>query len=331
MSLSTALLSSLALLAAALAGVLGYSRILTVRLRNRAESLVPPPGRFLTLDGGRIHYVERGAGPPILFLHGLGGTQFHFSHPLFDALAADFRLVAVDRPGSGYSTRAADAAAGPLAQAGFVARFIEAAGLERPLLVGHSLGGAIALATALEHPRAVSGLALLAPLTRKVSDIPPAFRPLYIRRRWLRRLIAETIAVPAAARTAETTLDFVFGPQSPPEDYAVAGGALSGLRPSHFYASASDYVAVGADMASIEARYGEIALPVGILFGTADRVLDHRRHGLGMREAVPGLELELLEGVGHMPQYAETDRVAAFIRRMAARAFPETHAARRAD
>lgn len=62
-------------------------------------------------------------------------------------------------------------------------------------------------------------------------------------------------------------------------------------------------------------------MPAGILFGTGDRVLDYRRHGLGMEGAIPGLEIEILEGIGHMPHYAATDRVVGFIRGMAARAF----------
>ena len=106
-----------------------------------------------------------------------------------------------------------------------------------------------------------------------------------------------------------------------PADYPIAGGGYSGLRPSHFYATSSDLVASGLDMPRLEARYGEIKVPVGILFGTADRVLPHKAHGLAMKDRIAGLELELLEGVGHMPQFVATDQVVAFIRRMAAKAF----------
>ena len=62
-------------------------------------------------------------------------------------------------------------------------------------------------------------------------------------------------------------------------------------------------------------------MPVGILFGTEDRILNYERHGLSMTDRIPGIELEIVEGVGHMPQYAETERVVAFIRRIAGRAF----------
>ena len=124
-----------------------------------------------------------------------------------------------------------------------------------------------------------------------------------------------------SVRNAPVVLDAVFGPQQPPSDYAVAGGALAGLRPSHFYATSTDFVALDTDMPRQQLRYGELAMPVGILFGTGDRILDHRLQGLSMQGKVANVDIELLDGVGHMPQYAETARTVAFVRRMAGRSF----------
>ena len=116
-------------------------------------------------------------------------------------------------------------------------------------------------------------------------------------------------------------MEFVFGPQQPPQDYAVAGGAMAGLRPGHFYATCTDLVALHHDLPRQQTRYGEIAMPVGILFGTEDRVLNCERQGLAMQGKVAGLDLEIVNGIGHMPQYAITGQVVAFIRRIAERAF----------
>ena len=157
--------SVLAVLVIAAALVAGYFVFATRRIAARAEKAVPPSGKFIDIDGNRIHYAEAGAGRPIVFIHGLG-AQFHqFEHPLFDRLSGDFHLVALDRPGSGYSVRAAGASAGLSEQARIVVRLIEQLGLQRPLLVGHSLGGMVALTVAIEHPDAISGLALLSPYT----------------------------------------------------------------------------------------------------------------------------------------------------------------------
>ncbi len=309
-----------ALLAAVLLVATYYFQA-TRRISRDAEHAVPPRGRFVAVEGCDIHYVERGEGRPILFIHGLGGTLHHMSRPLMDEFGDGYRLIALDRPGSGYSTRPSGFDGRLGEQARLIAGFIDALGLERPLLVGHSLGGAVALATALNYPEKVAGLALIAPLTQHEDKVAPEFRGLDIRSPLLRRIVSETLAVPTSVKMAAQTLDFVFGPQKPPHDYAVAGGAMAGLRPSHFYATSTDLVALRHDMPGIGARYAEIGVPAGILFGSADRVLDHKRHGTGMEGRIPGLDVEIMEGVGHMPQYADTSRVVAFIRRIADRAF----------
>ena len=267
--------SVLAVLVIGAALVAGYFVFATRRIAARAEKAVPPSGKFIDIDGNRIHYAEAGAGPAIVFIHGLG-AQFHqFEHPLFDRLSGDFHLVALDRPGSGYSVRAAGASAGLSEQARIVVRLIEQLGLERPLLVGHSLGGMVALTVAIEHPNAISGLALLSPYThyqrRGGAGLCGAAH-----RAALAALAdrADDCAIPTALKTAPQVLDFIFGPQPVPADYAIKGGGFSGLRPSHFYATASDLVAVDQEMQHFMARYGEITMPVGILFGTADRVLN---------------------------------------------------------
>lgn len=306
--------------AAVALAVLGYFAAVTRKLAAEAERNIPMKGRTITVDGERIHYVDVGQGPPILFIHGLGGQLQHFDHPLFAAMGEGYRLVALDRPGAGYSTRTTGGARIP-EQAALIAGFIDALGLERPLVVGHSLGGAIALSLALDHPQKIAGLALISPLTHYIPEPPGEFKALRIPSPVMRRLLAHTIAIPMALRNAPKTLAFVFGPQEAPADFPIAGGGFLGLRPSQFYAVSTDLVVSELDMPSQEKRYGELKMPVGILFGDADRVLAHDRHGLAMRDKAAGLDLEILEGIGHMPQFVAADRVAAFVRRMAGKAF----------
>jgi pimeloyl-ACP methyl ester carboxylesterase len=301
-------------------GYLGWNALATRRLAADAERRIPRIGKTVTVGGDAVHYVDQGTGRPILFVHGLGGQLHHFRQTLFPAMGGGFRLVAMDRPGSGYSTRVSSGARIP-EQAEAIARFIDAVGLDRPLLVGHSLGGAIALRVALDHPGKISGLALISPLTHYVPTPPKEFGGLYIRSPLMRRIIAATLAVPAGLKTARQTLDFVFGPQPVPEDYAIGGGGYLGLRPSHFYATSSDLVAVEQDLPGQMQRYGEIAMPVGILFGSRDRVLHHTRHGLAMEGRIEGIDIEILEGIGHMPQFVEANKVASFVTRMAGKAF----------
>lgn len=317
----SAVLIVLVILVLAVLAVGLYFAFLTQRIARQAEQAVPPCGKFIDIKGEKIHYIERGEGRPILFIHGLGGSLHHMRRPLMENFGDDFHLVALDRPGSGYSTRLKQHDGRLSEQANLIADFIDAMGLQRPLLVGHSLGGAIALATALKYPEKVSGLALISPLTRFEENVRDEFKPLAIRSSLLRWLISRTVAIPASIKRAEQTLAFVFGPQRPPEDFAVAGGAFVGLRPSHFYAASTDLTALEHELRQQEARYNEIKMPVGIMFGTGDRVLDYERQGVARKSDIPGLQLEIVEGIGHMPQYAVTDQVISFIRTIAHKSF----------
>lgn len=176
------------------AGLVWFTR----RTARRVQAAVPPQGYFVDVPGGRLHVREQGRGPALLLLHGLGGHSGTYTYGVAERLADEFRVVTVDRPGSGYSTRLAGTAADLSTQAAVLAGLIAQLGLGRPLVVGHSLGGAVALQLALEHPERVAGLALIAPLTHPTDGIPAAFRALTISPRWLRQVFAWTLAVPAS-------------------------------------------------------------------------------------------------------------------------------------
>ena len=310
------LLIAFGLLLLALAGL----ALFTAWTARRVERALPPLGRFVEVGGSRIHYIEQGSGPALLLLHGLGSNMRSFTHSLLPRLAKDFRVVVMERPGSGESTRPAGSCARLKTQAETVSAFIRELGLDRPVLVGHSLGGALALAVALGHPEQVRGLALIAPLTGDQGTIPPVFNRLAVRSRPLRELTAWTVATPAAILRRAEVLDTLFGPDPVPRDYPTAGGGLLGLRPKSFCSASEDLVALEGELAPMIERYESLTMPVGILYGTGDRVLDHRMHGAETAAKIPGVELELIEG-GHMLPLTAPDHVAAFVRKVAARAY----------
>jgi pimeloyl-ACP methyl ester carboxylesterase len=290
--------------------------LFTAYTMRRVEKALPPLGRFVEVGGARIHYLEKGSGPTLLLIHGLGGTMRTFTHSLLDRLSGEFRVVVMERPGSGESTREAGTCVRLASQAETVSAFIRALGLERPVLVGHSLGGGVALAVALDYPEQVGGLALIAPLTNVQETVPPVFRRLVITSRVLRRMVAWTIATPASILRSAQVLDTLFGPDPVPPHYATAGGGLLSLRPKSFCTASEDLVALKDELPGMVKRYAELRLPVGILYGTGDRVLDHRRHGVDIASKMPGVELELIEG-GHMLPLTAPDLVAEFVRKVA--------------
>ncbi len=135
---------------------------------RQAEAFSPPAGRFIDVGGARLHYLDRGTGPAVVMVHGLGGNLRNF-YELIDKLATTCRVVAVDRPGSGYSKMMFGEHPALRAQATIIAQFVHRLGLDRPLLVGHSLGGALSLALALDHPDSVRALVLISTLRRSIS------------------------------------------------------------------------------------------------------------------------------------------------------------------
>ena len=73
------------------------------------------------------------------------------------------------------------------------------------------------------------------------------------------------------------------------------------------------------ELGEMPAQYKDLTVPVGILYGTDDRILDPATHGKGLAAKVPGADLELIEGGGHMIPITSADHAAAFIARMARR------------
>jgi pimeloyl-ACP methyl ester carboxylesterase len=287
---------------------------------RKVEAAVPPCGQFMEIDGQRLHYVDtKGTGPAIVMIHGLGGTLRNYTYALVDKLSGEFRVIAVDRPGSGYSVRPDDAPARLGAQADTLAKFMRALGLKQPLLVGHSLGGALSLAIALDHPDCAGALALIAPLTHAQDDVPEPFQGLVVNSPMLRKIIAWTLATPMSIRRAPELLKIVFGPDAVPADYPTRGGGLLGLRPKSFYNTSSDLVAVNEDLPGMMTRYGGLTIPLGMLYAKGDRILDYRRQGEAMKQKCPALDLVLMDEHGHMLPVTAPDATADLIRRVAAR------------
>ena len=298
---------------AALSGALAV--LFTVYVKRKVEALLPPRGRFVDVPGARLHVREfdgdPGA-PAILLVHGLAGQLDHFTHGVTGRLAGRHRVVAVDRPGAGYSTRAPGTPADLRTQAAILAALIESLELDAPLVVGHSLGGALALALALDHPRHVGALALVAPLTHMQDEVPPVFDGLTILSPLWRRLVAWTLATPVSIRNSRAALAQVFGPEPVPHDFATRGGALLGLRPGAFLAASDDLRSLPDCLPAQQTRYGELDLPVTILYGRDDRILDPRAHGQALADEVRGARLQLIEG-GHMLPITNPEATAAFI------------------
>ncbi len=300
--------------AASTALIGGGLALWTALAASASEALVPANGDFVDVPGGRLHYVDTGGdGPVVVMLHGLYGQLRNFSYALAAELS-DHRLILVDRPGWGHS--AVDGSHPRIEeQARMIADLIDALGLDRPLLVGHSMGGAVALAVAIHHAAKVRGIALIAPLTQPVDRMPPAFRgkapPAA-----LRGLAAWTIGVPLTTLTGPVFAKQVFAPDPVPHDFGTRGGGLIALRPSSFQAGAFEIDDANRAVGAMLPRYGAITLPVAILFGDDDRLLDPVAQGDVTAAAIPTARLTRIGG-GHMIPVTRPAETAAWLRPLA--------------
>ncbi|MBJ9662519.1 MULTISPECIES: alpha/beta fold hydrolase [Burkholderia] len=293
----------------------GFTQFTAYQVRRR----FPPEGKFVDIDGDRLHYVDYGSGPPIVMVHGLCGQLRNFAYLELPRLAQSHRVIVVDRAGSGRSTRGPASQANVYAQARTIARFIDTLGLEKPLLVGHSLGGAIALAVGLDHPDSVSRIALIAPLTHTETEPPAAFKGLALRWPLLRRFASLTMGIPVMILQSRKAIDAIFAPEPVPRDFPIKGGGLMGLRPDAFYAASSDLVAAPEDLPEMERRYPTLGVPVSVLYGRQDAILSYRKHGEALKQKLPGIELTLVEG-GHMLPVTQPVQTTDWIREVAAQA-----------
>lgn len=301
------------------AGLVGGLWIDTARRTRATEEDHPPAGRFVEVDGAhgpaRLHYLERGRGRPVVFLHGNGilAQDWDLCGILGEA-CRDFQCIAFDRPGHGYSDQP-PGAYDPAGQAALLRAGVRALGLEKPILVGHSLGATVALAWALDYPEDVTGvlylsgfaypqprLDLLPFMTSGAPLVGPA--------------LSHTVLPPLDRLLLPALLARIFQPDPVPRGYDRLPVDLM-LRPSQLEAAGAQTAALIPGVARLAPRYPDLKIPLTIMAGTEDRIVDHRAHALRLHEDVPASTLHLLTGSGHMINHSGRDAVLEALRRMA--------------
>ena len=304
----------LVVIALGAAGLVRFS----AKTARRVEEAIPPIGSFVEVDGAKLHYVDRGKGEPIVMIHGLGGNLLHYTSTVADEIAKTNRVIVLDRPGAGYSERPADSDATTPTQAAIIQKALDRLGVKDPLIVGHSLGGAISLAHAVLHPGKARGYVLLAPAARRPEPSPPMFKRLEVRNPLLQRIVAWTVGVPLGIKYGRQVTAQVFAPQPVTPDFATASGGLLSLRPKAILTNMKDFNATSPDVNTLHTRYKDIAAPVLCLFGVEDHVLMAEFH-LEAVGKIPGIEIQRIAGAGHMLMHNETQAVIAAIRRQDAK------------
>ena len=272
------------------------------------------------LHGRAVTYAEAGSGPVLLLIHGMAGTYENW-HAVIEPLARDHTVIAPDLPGHGTSAPGGgDYSLGSLAAG--LRDLLIARGHDRATLVGHSLGGGIAMQFAYQFPEMTERLILVSS-----GGLGPEVSP-----------VLRAAALPGADLFIAATA----GPGRIVGSALARGLAAVGLRPNadiaeiaRGYASLADPDRRAAFLATLRAvvstggqrvhagdrLYLAEGVPVLIIWGERDPMIP-ARHGEHAHQAIPGSRLEVFDGVGHLPQLEAPGRFVAVLERFLAETEP---------
>jgi pimeloyl-ACP methyl ester carboxylesterase len=285
----------------------------------RAEADFPPTGRLLDVDGFRVHAHVEGTGPDLILIHGASANTRDFTFGLVAALSSRYRVIAFDRPGLGHSSAIGPLGLSPLGQAAHLQKAAGQLGVSRPLILGQSYGGAVAMAWAISSPDPAA-LILVSGAT-----MPWKGRALGAWYEVAQTALGGVTAVPVVAAFppldyARDAIKSVAAPETPPPGYADYTGLPLILRRNSARVNARQVGSLKAHIVQMLPLYPSVTVPVELLHGTADGVVFASVHSEPLSRLLPDATLTLLDGAGHMAQHTRMPDVIAAIDRAAHRA-----------
>lgn len=302
-----------------LAAFWGWSHYRARAHEARAEAAFPPEGQIITVNGHPVHAVVMGTGPDLVLIHGASGNTRDMTFDLAPRLAQDYRVIILDRPGLGYTPRINRTGATITQQAALLQEAAAQLGADKPIVLGHSYGGAVALAWAVTQPDHIAALV----------DVAGAAKPwdtgLSTYYRVLSHPVLGPLVIPLLTAfvpdsRVEEAVQEIFTPQEPPAGYMDHIGAGLTLRRDSLRANALQRANLLSEIEALHPRYAEITVPVEIVHGTADTTVGVSIHSEPLAAQVKGAHLTVLDGIGHMPHHSAPEAVIAAINRAATRA-----------
>jgi pimeloyl-ACP methyl ester carboxylesterase len=299
-------------LLAAAAALCGMSLAVAARAR-RAERKYPPLGRFVVIDGVRVRLREWGRGDPILLIHGNGSLIEEFEVSGFiEKLSEHHWVIAIDRPGFGYSDRPRSRVWTAHEQARLIDRLLERLGLSQAVVYGHSLGAQVAAELAIVAPFRVRALVLAS------GYYYPTFRPeipLFAAPGIpvIGDVLRYTLSPLITARLLPWLYAKLFAPAPIPRRFWRNFPHELLLRPRHLRATGADTALMISNAIQLERRIERLQAPVWILTGDGDEVVFMRRHAAILHRALPKSRLVVVKGAGHMVHHSQPAAAAAVI------------------
>jgi len=310
-------------------GALVVSALVNRHFTNKAERDNPPTGRFVEVDGVRLHYVERGSGEPLVLLHGNGSMIQDFeTSGLIDMAAKSYRVIVFDRPGYGHSERPRSTIWTAEAQADLIHEALARLGVSRAIVLGHSWGASVAVALALKYERMVKALVLASgyyyPTVR--ADVVALSGPAVP---VLGDIVRHTVSPLLGRVMWPLLMRKIFGPARVPEKFKGFPSEMA-MRPSQIRASAAESALMIPGAFALREGYGDLRMPVVIIAGEDDRLIDIDRQSARLHRDVAQSTFHSVEGTGHMVHQTATKRVMVAIDEAAA-GKPQLRSKRSAD
>jgi pimeloyl-ACP methyl ester carboxylesterase len=308
--------SSILTASAVAVGALVATALLNGYLAQKAERDNPPAGRFIEVNGVRIHYVERGTGDPVVLLHGNGSMIQDFEcSGLIGLLAKDYRVIVFDRPGFGHSDRPRSTVWTPGAQAQLIEGALSQIGVSKAIILGHSWGASVAVALALRSPALVRGLVLAS------GYYYPTFKPDVMALAvpaipLVGDILRYTLSPLLSRATWPLMMSKIFGPRSVPKKFEAFPKEMA-LRPSQIRASAAEAALMIPDAFMLHGHYADLKMPVVIIAGEKDKLIDIDTQSARLHSDVPQSAFHRIAEHGHMIQQTATDRVMSAISEVA--------------
>ncbi|MEQ8767567.1 MAG: alpha/beta hydrolase [Planctomycetota bacterium] len=275
----------------------------TRALIAEAERKFPPLGDHVEVDGLRLHYLDRGQGPPLVLLHGAFGAIHDWQATVLPDLEGRFRVIAIDRPGHGYSQRPAESADDPRVQARLVRDLVRKLGIEQPLIAGFSWGATTALTWALEYPDEIGGLVLVNgayypwPGGTSILFWVPAIPG-------LGPLLANTVTMPIGTWLAPKSVERAFLPGQPTLTFRESSPVALAIRPESYIANAADMRHLEDFVRELSPRWPEIEVPVEVVCGEGDQIAGPDIHSRKLADVLPNSRLTVVPRAGHQLPYS---------------------------
>lgn len=308
--------SSVVAASAAAVAALAAAALINRYLAKKAERDNPPAGRFIEVNGVRLHYVEHGTGDPVVLLHGNGSMIQDFEcSGLVGLVAKDHRVIVFDRPGFGHSDRPRSVVWTPDAQAELIEGALGRIGVSNAIVLGHSWGASVAAAMALKYPALVRGLVLASGYyypTVKPEVVAMAAPALPI----VGDVLRYTLSPLLSRLTWPLMMSKIFGPRSVPEKFEAFPKEMA-LRPSQIRASAAEAALMIPDAFMLRGRYADLKMPIVIIAGEQDKLIDIDTQSARLHADVAQSSFRRIAGHGHMIQQTATDQVMSAITEVA--------------